>query len=380
MTTGVRSRITSNRFPYETYMEDEGIPLFKAVAGTDDVTKLPRESWARTGGTGTFIQLVGTFESERGIFVQEIPGGKSLNPIHHAYEEELFILEGRGLTEIWQGTGAKISFEWGEGSIFAIPKNTEYRLVNGSRDPVIFMSVSNAPRVINALDDLDYVFNNTQPMFDLYGEGRDYFNASDVKVAEGRYAGVIWHTNFIPDARGALLDDLEQKVAGGQLTGYRMGDRFPHGHISEWPSGRYHKAHFHGPGAILLGLNGEGYVNVWPSALGPHPWSDGHEDQVLKVVWGRNSIYSPPNANFHQHLNTSTGPAKHVAVYGDRLPMGVHNLQDGNEGFVGYVSQREGGTLIEYEDEDPRVRSDFEAEVKKKGITLEMPPVTYRSD
>ena len=379
MTTGVRNRTTSNHFPYALYMEAEGIPLFEAVAGTDDVTKLPRKPWARTGGTGTFIQLVGTFESERGVFVQEIPGGKSLNPIHHAYEEELFILEGRGLTEIWQGDGAKITFEWGEGSVFAIPKNTEYRLVNGSRDPAIYLSVSNAPRVINALDDLDYVFDNPQPMFDLYGEGRDYFNASDTKVAEGRYESVIWHTNFIPDARGALLDNLEQKVAGGQLTGYRMGDRFPHGHISEWPSGRYHKAHYHGPGAILLGLNGDGYVNVWPSALGPHPWSDGHEDQVLKVIWGRNSIYSPPNANFHQHLNTSTGPAKHVAVYGDRLPMGVHNLQDGSEGFVGYVSQREGGTLIEYEDEDPRVRSDFEAEVKKKGITLEMPPVTYRS-
>jgi len=368
-----------NTFPYQNYMEDEGIPLFKAVAGTDDVTKLPRKPWARTGGNGTFIELVGTFESERGVFVQEIPGGKSLNPVHPAYQEERFSLEGRGLTEVWQGDGSKISFEWGEGSIFAIPKNVEYRLVNGSRDPAIYLSVSNAPRVINALDDLDYVFNNPQPMFDLYGEGREYFNASDVRVAEGRYEGVIWHTNFIPDARGALLDNLEQKVAGGQLTGYRMGDRFPHGHISEWPSGRYHKAHYHGPGAILLGLDGEGYVNVWPSALGPHPWADGHEDQVMKVIWGRNSIYSPPNANFHQHLNTSNGPAKHAAVYGDRMPMGVHNLQDGSEGFVGYVSQREGGTLIEYEDEDPRVREDFAAEIAQKGITLEMPPVTYRT-
>jgi quercetin dioxygenase-like cupin family protein len=375
----IRKRSMGNTFPYQNYMEDEGIPLFKAVAGTDDVTKLPRKPWARTGGNGTFIELVGTFESERGVFVQEIPGGKSLNPIHHAYQEELFILEGRGLTEVWQGDGSKISFEWGEGSIFAIPKNVEYRLVNGSRDPAIYLSVSNAPRVINALDDLDYVFNNPQPMFDLYGEGREYFNASDVRVAEGRYEGVIWHTNFIPDARGALLDNLEQKVAGGQLTGYRMGDRFPHGHISEWPSGRYHKAHYHGPGAILLGLDGEGYVNVWPSALGPHPWADGHEDQVMKVIWGRNSIYSPPNANFHQHLNTSNGPAKHAAVYGDRMPMGVHNLQDGSEGFVGYVSQREGGTLIEYEDEDPRVREDFAAEIAQKGITLEMPPVTYRT-
>jgi len=37
-----------------------------------------------------------------------------------------------------------------------------------------------------------------------------------------------------------------------------------------------------------------------------------------------------------------------------------------------------GGTLIEYEDEDPRVRADFEAELAKKGIKCTMPSVSYR--
>ena len=49
------------------------------------------------------------------------------------------------------------------------------------------------------------------------------------------------------------------------------------------------------------------------------------------------------------------------------------------KGFVGYVSYREGGTLIEYEDEDPQVRADFAAEMERKGIEFAMPPVTYRS-
>lgn len=365
-------------FPYQAFIESEGLPLFEAVAGVDDVTALSRAPWARTGGNATFIQLQGTFESERGIYVQEIPAGQALNPERHIYEEEIFILSGRGLTEVWQGDGARIMFEWGEGSVFAIPKNVDHQLVNGSRDPVVFMAVTNAPRVINAVDDLDFVFNNDANVFDIYAEGRDYFNASDTRTAEGRYQGVIWHTNFIPDCRGALLDDLEQKVSGGQLTGYRMGERFPHGHISEWPSGRYHKAHYHGPGAILLGLTGEGYVLVWPSAIGPHPYQDGHADQVMKVNWARNSIYSPPDAHFHQHLNTSDGPAKHIAVYGDRMPLGVHNLQEGNDGFVGYMSYREGGTLIEYEDEDPQVRKDFEDALRKKGIEPRMPAVAYR--
>ena len=70
----------SNQFPYEVFMEGEGVPVHNAVVGVDDVTKLPREPWARTGGKGTFIELVGTFESERGIYVAEIPGGGALEP------------------------------------------------------------------------------------------------------------------------------------------------------------------------------------------------------------------------------------------------------------------------------------------------------------
>ncbi|MEE8519059.1 MAG: cupin domain-containing protein [Dehalococcoidia bacterium] len=382
MTTDVRAA-RGAAFPYQDYMRDEGIPLFEEVAGVADVTALPREPWARTGGLGTFMQLRGSFQAERGLYVAEIPGGQALNPEHHVFEEEIFILQGRGLIELSQGDGPKISFEWGEGSVFAIPKNVTHRLVNGSRDPVLFMSVNMSPYVINAIDDIDFVYNSDKPMFDLYGEGKDYFNPSDVRTT-GRYDAVVWHTNFIPDVRGALLDDLEQKVSGGQLTGYVMGKRFPMGHISEWPSGRYHKAHFHGPGAILLGLDGEGYVLVWPSELGAHPYKDGHGDEVMKVIWGRNSIYCPPNSHFHQHFNTSAGPAKHVAVYGGRVPLGVGHLQKRErteeEGYIGFESFRTGGTLIDYDDEDPKVRADFTAELEAKGIKVEMPPVTYRAD
>jgi hypothetical protein len=34
---------------------------------------------------------------------------------------------------------------------------------------------------------------------------------------------------------------------------------------------------------------------------------------------------------------------------------------------------KEGGTLIEYEDEDPEIRRTYEAEVKAKGIAFAMP-------
>jgi hypothetical protein len=38
-----------------------------------------------------------------------------------------------------------------------------------------------------------------------------------------------------------------------------------------------------------------------------------------------------------------------------------------------YTSVKDGGTLIEYEDEDPAIRRTYEAEIKAKGIAFAMP-------
>jgi hypothetical protein len=76
-------------------------------------------------------------------------------------------------------------------------------------------------------------------------------------------------------------------------------------------------------------------------------------------------------------MNTGPGPAKHVAVYGLKLPLGVHDRVD-DGGSLGYTSYREGGRLIEYEDEDPQIRKEFEETLRARGIPFTMPPVQYR--
>src|SRR5579883_1549388 len=105
--------VRTNIFAYEEFLEREAIPVFKATVGVDDITALPREPWNRLGVKGTFIELRGTFESERGIYVAEIPGGGATEPEKHLYEEEIFILEGSGTAQVWQGDGDKLVFEWG---------------------------------------------------------------------------------------------------------------------------------------------------------------------------------------------------------------------------------------------------------------------------
>ena len=93
-----------------------------------------------------------------------------------------------------------------------------------------------------------------------------------------------------------------------------MSDTCLVGHISDWPSGIYHNAHYHAAGAILLVLRSTGYALMWPKELGIHPYKSGKEDKVIKFHWKPGSIYSPPNGWFHQHINTCNEPTRHVAV------------------------------------------------------------------
>lgn len=361
-------------FIYEEWMQKEGIPIHEGVACIEDITELPRRPWARMGGSGTFIELEGTKQAGKLVYVAEIPGGGALEPEKHLYDELIYILKGRGLSEVWHEGQSKRTFEWGEGSLFAIPLNAWHRLVNGSRQPVLFFAVSNAPVVMEDLRNTEFIFNCDYKFTDRYIGQTNYFLASEKRYKEGVQG--IWETNFVPDVRTAFLDDLFQKVAGGQITQFRMAS-WTTVHSSEWPAGKYHKAHYHGPGAVLLGLKSVGFVLVWPRQYGIHPFQDGHRDKVMKLNWKPGSIYSPPNEWFHQHFNTGKEPARHLAVTG------------GGSRFAGprsehdravYVSVRDNGWLINYEDEDPEIRKMFQEELRQKGIEFTMPPVVYRTE
>ena len=89
-------------------------------------------------------------------------------------------------------------------------------------------------------------------------------------------------------------------------------------------------------------------------------------------------MFSPPNGWFHQHFNTGKKKARQLAFR--------YNEQSGKFlfGCVRAINKegvrtsiREGGTLIEYEDEDPQIREDFEAAIKKIGVPMEMPRFSY---
>ena len=367
----VRDLMTAfEKTAYFQWMKRQSIPIVEGY-GLEDVRDVSLAPWARTGGKAAFVNLYG-MEGVTGMFVGEIPAGGALEPEKHFYEEVICILEGQGATEVWQEGGRKQMFEWGAWSLFAPPLNTWHRLINGGREPVKFLAVTNAPLILDTIHNEDFVFNCPYDFSDRYSGAEDFFNVGQKRYEVGMQH--IWETNFIMDIQSAALDERTAKGAGVRITQFELSGNSLIGHLAQWPAGRYHKAHYHGAGAILLGLQSSGYVLLWSKELGIRPYEAGHGEDVVEVKWKAGSVYCPPGGWFHQHFNTGPEPARHLAIrYGSRIhPIGFKIADKRSEDGV-YIDVKRGGTLIEYADEDPQIRRHYEDELKKTGVACEMP-------
>ena len=359
--------------PYENWMREEGVPIVEGH-GVEDVTAIPREPWKRLGGRGTFIHLQG-MEGKTGLYLAEISPGGALEAEKHFYEELIFILQGKGSTEVWWPGEQAQHFEWEKGSVFSPPLNTWHRLYNGTNEPVLYLALTNAPLMMDVIHNNEFIFGCDYKFNDRYDGREGYFKVGQREKASAGL-GVEWRTNFIPNVWESMVDSREQKGAGVGITSFQMAGNALGGHMAEWPVGRYHKAHYHGGGAVLFIVRSQGYTLMWPRELGVHPYEDGHSDQVVKVPWRVGSVFSPGTGWFHQHFNTGPVPAKQLALrWGsvDHL-VGFHSfLTRHSKDYGGYVSVKEGGTMIEYQDEDPTIRREYEEALRRDGIQSAMP-------
>jgi mannose-6-phosphate isomerase-like protein (cupin superfamily) len=356
---------------YWQWLRKEGIPVVIGH-GIEDVRELKLQPWPRTGGKGTFIHLYG-MEGTTGMYVAEITPGGALEPEKHMYEEVICILSGHGATEVWQEGGKNHAFEWGQWSVFAPPLNCWHRLINGSREPVKLLAVTNAPLVIDIYRNPEFVFNCPTIFSDRFAEEESYFKESSKRYKKGLHAN-IWETNFIPDVMAAQLDEKKLKGPGWKVTQYEMGGNSLIGHIADWPAGMYNKAHYHGAGAVLLILQSQGYTLIWPRDAGPRPYENGRGDEVVEVKWREGSVISPPGGWFHQHFSAGNEPARQLAIrYGGKIfPVAIKIAEQLQEDGA-FIPIQKGGTLIEYEDEDPEIRRRFEEALKRTGATCQMP-------
>ena len=339
--------------PYLDWAEAEGVPVHEGFGV--DLLAADVGDWPRHGVRGALIHLEG-----RGDYVNcellELPPGTQSEPQRHLYEEVVHVLSGRGTTTIETG-GRSHSFEWQEGSLFALPPNSRYRHYNTSgREEARLAAVTSLPLVLKAFHNLDFVFANPADFSERTPDGSHFRGEGEfIAVRPGRHQ---WATNFVPDLRTFELQAWDKRGIGSSNIKFVLADGTMHAHMSELAVGTYKKAHRHGPDFHIFPVTGHGYSLFWREG----------DDAFSRVDWKPGWVYAPPDQVFHQHFNTATRPARYLAVaYGSiRYPFTADKRALFTDGVDRDVSL--GGRQIEYEHEDPRIPATFQEELSRHGI------------
>jgi hypothetical protein len=168
-----------------------------------------------------------------------------------------------------------------------------------------------------------------------------------------------------------------------RTPGYRrmepkMAENVFYQYIGEFPGGRYSRGYAPGNAAAFICIGGQGYSYTWPRDLGPTPWKDGAEDEVLRQDYAPVSMISAaPMAEmgwFHQHFATGDEPLRLLGWYGPNnhraQKAGVPGEIVADESVIDITEP--GGASIPYWLEDAFVRESFAAEQARTGCENRM--------
>ncbi|HEY6957221.1 MAG TPA: cupin domain-containing protein [Candidatus Limnocylindria bacterium] len=345
--------------PYMDFARREGIPIHEDFGF--DLLTLDVAPWARMGALGAFAHCLGRGDFAN-MYVCEIAPGGHTAPQRHLYEEVLYVLSGRGSTTIEAPEGER-TFEWHEGSLFALPLNARYQHHNGSgQRPARFAAVTDLPLMMNVFRSDSFIFENDAVFPERFGDRR--YNEGEGTFLPRTPGRHIWETNFVPDLRTLELQAWDKRGGGSRNIMFALADGTMHAHISEMPVGTYKKGHRHGADFHVFTVKGHGYSLYWYEG----------ETDLKRFDWKHGAVFTPTDMLFHQHFNTSAEPARYLAIAfgGLRYP----TLGDKRKTFSGMdVSVKDGGRQIEYEDEDPRIRRIYENELRANGVASKMDEV-----
>lgn len=338
---------------YSQWLSSTGVPVHRGYY-IADLRGIELGDWAERECRAAFLELAGQ-EGVSEARITEIAPGQTLPPMKFALDEAVYVVEGRGLANVWLGENTQPhTFEWSKYSLFMLPRGCSYQLANTSgTDRALLLHYNYLPAAMDLNPDPEFFFDNPytsrRPLpDDFYAEAR----TSAVPGASGMRN--IWYGNFFPDMR--VWDKLAaQKTRGASAKSVSM--QFPDSpiwcHMATFPPGTYKKAHRHGPGVFIIIPVGEGYSIMWP---------EGKEKVYLE--WNEASVFVPPNLWFHQHFNPSQGPVRYLAFHAPRHTRPSRDRPDP-------------ANQIEYPDEDPWIRQTFEEELGKRGLESLMPDEAY---
>jgi hypothetical protein len=323
------------------------------------------------------------------IFTIEIAPHSALKPQRHMYEERYIVLEGRGSVEVWKNNStAKSAFEYQPWSVFSIPLNANFRIINSSSAPVILLACNNAPRAINQYQSSAFIFDNPFNFDDRFGGNlEDFWKPNEEFEPQPVRGRAMLTSNLIPDASATYLPLDNNRGPGHRwLAPNMVANTMIQGWIAEHSAGRYAKAHAHGGGAILVCMRGKGYSIAWPQSEGGlTPWKDGKGDLVtMTEYWPGGMVSAAPGPSnwYHQHFAFGKEPFR-IFLFTAGVPGnpagggGGGEEQEEGQLVVQHGELGRGGNAIPYHMEDPYVREYFLQRLKEEDAPFTMPPEVY---
>ncbi len=340
----------SDKTPYELWQEREAVPIYKGL-GVNDLGTLELSPWQRKGAAGAFINMLGAGRS-CDAYVCEIAATSQTLPERYLFEELIYVVKGRGATTVWQENGRRQTFEWQEGSMFSPPLNTWRQHFNAQgNEPARFVALTDAPVIINRFRNLEFVFNNEFVFSDRFSGEDGYFSGKGKTVESHR----TWDANFIADVPGFRLLEHSARGQGARGILLHFSANTISAHIEEYPVGTYPRAHWHGPGAHIVILSGEGYSLLWEQGK-----------RRERIDWKPGSLFVPPAKWFHQHFNPGREPARYLALKPWGFTYQVEDLVKTLE------VEASGGTQIDYKDQHPDIHATFVQECRKRGVEVRL--------
>src|SRR5215471_4925930 len=137
------------KFTHDHWMDSLGIPIYTGYY-IEDLRTLELGRWEERACDAAFIQLEGS-QGVTETRVSEIPAREVLPPVRLAFDEVVYVVQGRGATTVWGSGGERKSFEWGENSMFLLPRHHFHQFSNthGSR-PARLLHYNYFPLLLSA--------------------------------------------------------------------------------------------------------------------------------------------------------------------------------------------------------------------------------------
>lgn len=347
--------------PYDLWLKRQGVRVYRGYA-VDDLKTLELSPWESKGGRGAVIRFFGSGYINDGQVVEFDPSQK-LKPQRQLFEEVVFIVSGRGATQLWYNENEKQIIEWQRHSLFAIPPNVTFQHFNTDpKYPARYYSSTTAPIVFDLFGNEDFIFNSEYKFLDRFSGPRSDYQSEVKTWTRNEFPPQVWESNFVPDV--SAFDKLglfEGRGIGNRGVLFKLANGRARVHMSEFPEGTYKKAHRHGPAANVIITAGKGYSLMWQGDKGQPDLLK----RAVRIDWHEDSVFVPPEMWWHQHFNTYNGVSRYMPIH----PTGT--MTDREEMGTQKPGHEAGRNQIEYSEEDSEVCRLFASELKKSGAHLD---------